>query len=147
MKSKSVFLTAIALCFGALSFATPASALVSTPTPRPALESKLAVTPVEFSIGFSITNGRPYYYGHRGYRYQRQGYRYHNGFWFPRSAFIITQDYRPRIYERRVYRQRVVSLPYEHVRWCEYRYRSYRAYDNSFQPNHGRRRACLSPYY
>ncbi|MCJ8519266.1 hypothetical protein ABID21_002008 [Pseudorhizobium tarimense] len=34
-----------------------------------------------------------------------------------------------------------------HVRWCYDRYRSYRASDNTFQPYHGPRRACRSPYY
>lgn len=33
-----------------------------------------------------------------------------------------------------------------HVRWCYDRYRSYRAWDNSFQPYHGPRRQCFSPY-
>ncbi|OHV77991.1 BA14K family protein [Ensifer sp. LCM 4579] len=33
-----------------------------------------------------------------------------------------------------------------HTRWCYARYRSYRAYDNTFQPYHGPRRACISPY-
>ncbi|MDE1994071.1 MAG: BA14K family protein [Rhizobiaceae bacterium] len=30
--------------------------------------------------------------------------------------------------------------------WCSARYRSYRAYDNTFQPNHGPRRQCIAPY-
>jgi hypothetical protein len=34
-----------------------------------------------------------------------------------------------------------------HVNWCYNRYRSYRAYDNTFQPYRGRRRQCISPYY
>lgn len=34
-----------------------------------------------------------------------------------------------------------------HVRWCYSRYRSYRASDNTFQPYHGPRRQCISPYY
>jgi GH18 family chitinase len=34
-----------------------------------------------------------------------------------------------------------------HVNWCYNRYRSYRAYDNTFQPYHGPRRQCISPYY
>ena len=34
-----------------------------------------------------------------------------------------------------------------HVDWCFARYRSYRPYDNSFQPYNGPRRACVSPYY
>ena len=33
-----------------------------------------------------------------------------------------------------------------HVRWCYSRYRSYRAWDNTFQPNYGPRRQCISPY-
>jgi hypothetical protein len=32
-----------------------------------------------------------------------------------------------------------------HERWCYARYRSYRASDNTFQPNHGARRQCYSP--
>ena len=39
---------------------------------------------------------------------------------------------------------RYVSSP--HIAWCHARYRSYRAYDNSFQPYHGGRRQCWSPY-
>lgn len=34
-----------------------------------------------------------------------------------------------------------------HVNWCYSRYRSYRAYDNTFQPYYGPRRQCVSPYY
>lgn len=33
-----------------------------------------------------------------------------------------------------------------HEDWCFDRYRSYRAYDNTFQPYNGRRRSCRSPY-
>lgn len=42
---------------------------------------------------------------------------------------------------RRVYRGNA------HTNWCYRRYRSYRAYDNTYQPYSGRRRACRSPYY
>lgn len=40
------------------------------------------------------------------------------------------------------------SIRYDdrHYHWCARRYRSYSAYDNSFQPNHGPRRQCYSPY-
>ncbi|MEO1397349.1 MAG: BA14K family protein [Pseudomonadota bacterium] len=34
-----------------------------------------------------------------------------------------------------------------HLEWCYDRYRSYRAYDNTFQPYRGGRRRCVSPYY
>ena len=33
-----------------------------------------------------------------------------------------------------------------HVAWCYYRYRSYRAWDNTYQPYHGPRRQCWSPF-
>jgi BA14K-like protein len=33
-----------------------------------------------------------------------------------------------------------------HVRWCYSRYRSYRAWDNTYQPYNGPRRQCYSPY-
>ncbi|MGO4832167.1 BA14K family protein, partial [Rhizobiaceae sp. 2RAB30] len=42
-----------------------------------------------------------------------------------------------------VYRQPSGSA---HVRWCYDRYRSYRAYDNTFQPYNGPRQQCYSPY-
>jgi hypothetical protein len=46
--------------------------------------------------------------------------------------------YRP----RRVYRGGGGA----HVEWCYNRYRSYRAWDNSWQPYYGPRRLCFSPY-
>ncbi|MGO8141000.1 BA14K family protein, partial [Rhizobium leguminosarum] len=33
-----------------------------------------------------------------------------------------------------------------HVAWCANRYRSYRAYDNTFQPYNCPRQQCYSPY-
>lgn len=33
-----------------------------------------------------------------------------------------------------------------HTNWCYSRYRSYRAWDNTYQPYYGPRRQCLSPY-
>lgn len=34
-----------------------------------------------------------------------------------------------------------------HVGWCHDRWRSYRASDNSYQPVHGSRRPCRSPFF
>ena len=90
--------------------------------------------------------GNSYYWrGHRGYRHPRPGYRRHGDFWFPLAAFAtgaiiggaLANDRPP----PRVYRGDA------HVRWCYERYRSYRAYDNTFQPYNGPRRQCISPYY
>lgn len=81
-----------------------------------------------------------WYNGHRGYRERRPGYRYHNGFWFPLAAFAAgaiiggtTNQARPAYGSR-------------HQQWCANRWRSYRAYDNSYQPYNGPRRQCVSPY-
>ncbi|MBP1875940.1 hypothetical protein J2Z19_005688 [Ensifer adhaerens] len=54
--------------------------------------------------------------------------------------------YRPRYYAPRYSRQ-VYYGGGTHTRWCYARYRSYRAFDNTFQPYHGPRQACISPYY
>ena len=45
---------------------------------------------------------------------------------------------------RRYYRAGRLSSA--HVQWCYNRYRSYRAWDNTFQPYNGPRRQCYSPY-
>ncbi|SEI08629.1 BA14K-like protein [Rhizobium tibeticum] len=60
------------------------------------------------------------------YGYQRRQYSY----------------YRP-------YREYEPSVAYEggsHVSWCYGRYRTYRAFDNTFQPYYGPRRECVGPY-
>jgi hypothetical protein len=81
----------------------------------------------------------PYYdyppvYDYR-YRYYRpyRTYRY-----VPAPAYRVYD--RPRTYYR-------VGAPANaHVNWCYAHYRSYRAWDDTFQPYHGPRRACISPY-
>ncbi|APG91503.1 BA14K family protein [Sinorhizobium americanum] len=92
-----------------------------------------------------------YYNGYRGYRHYRDGYRRHDdGWWYPLAAFgagmIIggaiaapPQYAEPRYAEPR--------LPQRHVSWCYDQYRSYRAWDNSYQPYGGPRQQCYSPYY
>ncbi|MEI2297548.1 BA14K family protein [Ensifer sp. MJa1] len=46
----------------------------------------------------------------------------------------------------RYYNQPRVVGGSAHTRWCYARYRSYRAWDNSYQPYSGSRRQCYSPY-
>lgn len=95
--------------------------------------------------GYRGYRGDRYWYnGHRGYRYYRPGYRYYNDAWFPLAAFgggliignAISQP-------APIYRTGSGS----HAQWCFDRYRSYRAYDNTYQPYGGPRRQCISPYY
>jgi len=78
-----------------------------------------------------------YYHGHKGYRHKREGYRYYNGFWFPLAAFGIGA-----LIGSGVARSNTSA----HVDWCYDHYRSYRAYDNTYQPYNGPRRPCYSPY-
>ena len=91
---------------------------------------------------------RGWYGGYRGYGGYRHGYRYHDGYWFPLAAFGAGALIGGAIAsEPRYYRAPSAGINPRHVDWCSGRYRSYRAYDNTFQPNNGPRRQCYSPYY
>lgn len=81
-----------------------------------------------------------YYRGQRGYRYYRPGYREYNGYWFPLAAFATGAIIGGAI------AQPPVRYGGSHGDWCANRYRSYRAYDNTYQPYGGPRRQCVSPY-
>ena len=84
-----------------------------------------------------------WYRGHRGYRYYRPGYREYNGFWFPLAAFAAGAIVGSAVNQPDVVYRGSGSA---HVQWCYDRYRSYRAYDNTFQPYNGPRKQCYSPY-
>lgn len=92
-----------------------------------------------------------YYKGYHGSNHRRPGYRRHSdGWWYPLAAFTAgaiiggsTMTPRPSAPSRPSTHHR---LPKMHYKWCYSQYRSYRASDNSFQPNYGPRRACVSPY-
>jgi hypothetical protein len=81
-------------------------------------------------------NGGHYWHGHRGYRHWRHGYRRHGDLWFPLAAFaagaLVTGAI---VNDRPVYGS-------SHEARCYARYRSYRAYDNTYQPYDGPRRQC-----
>jgi hypothetical protein len=89
-----------------------------------------------------------WYNGHRGYRDHRPGYRRHSdGYWYPLAALgaaaiiggvIAAQPSRPRV---------EAGINPRHIEWCSVRYRSYRSYDNTYQPNYGARQQCYSPYF
>lgn len=86
---------------------------------------------------------------------------YHDG-WVPFGAFAagallggaLADDYYgpDYYYGPPVYRYyappayRVYRTADAHTQWCYSRYRSYRAWDNTFQPNHGPRQQCYGPY-
>lgn len=82
-----------------------------------------------------------FYRGHRGYRDYRRGYRRHGNYWFPAAAFITGA-----IVGGAINNGPVIRSGGSHTQWCYNRYRSYRASDNTYQPNNGPRRQCNSPY-
>ncbi|MEI1252491.1 BA14K family protein [Rhizobium aouanii] len=93
---------------------------------------------------------QPRYYGPRYYgpSYYGRGYYdqgYYGSPYYGPPRYYGSTIYRPRYYAPRYYRP-VYSGGNGHTRWCYARYRSYRAYDNTFQPYYGPRRACISPY-
>lgn len=83
---------------------------------------------------------------YRDYRRDRDYYRYHRG---PSVYFGLGPSYRyvePRYAAPRYVAPRARGYASNHVNWCYNRYRSYRASDNTFQPNYGPRRQCYSPF-
>jgi hypothetical protein len=91
---------------------------------------------------FSRHNGPIYWNGHRGYREWHPGYRRHGDYWFPLAAFATGALITGAI----VNSENRAAMGDAHVRWCYDHYRSYQASDNTWQPNHGPRRQCVSPY-
>ena len=78
-------------------------------------------------------------------RYERRYDRRHNRRYHRR---IYPRLFLPPVYPNyRYVEPRRYSHSSRHVRWCYNRYRSYRAWDNTFQPYHGPRRQCRSPYW
>lgn len=108
--------------------------------------------------------GRGYYGGYRpygGYRYGGYGGYYGRGYYgsyyggyndfglllggLATGAIIggaLAQPY----YSQREYYEEPRYYGNSHTSWCYSRYRSYRAYDNTFQPYYGPRRQCIGPY-
>ena len=142
------------ICAAAMALSVPfvAPANAAMPSPTPAWE-RLGPTEVQYRERYRDGyrhhyrgDRRGFYRGHRGYRDRRPGYRYHDGYWFPPAAFIAGAIFGGAIAAQEPpirYRPRGVN---SHVDWCHARYRSYRAYDNTFQPYNGPRRQCRSPY-
>lgn len=86
------------------------------------------------------------------YKYPKK-YKYNYGYnyWAPGAAFLGGAIIGGMLAAPRYYpAPRYYSAPRganAHVTWCYNRYKSYRASDNTFQPYHGPRKPCRSPYY
>jgi hypothetical protein len=128
---------AVALAVAVGSF-VPAQAMQLPAAPQ--LSDATAVTDVQYRRHYNRGDRRGWYNGHRGYRDRRAGYRYHNGLWFPLAAFGAGA-----IIGGAVASDRGGSSS-RHVAWCESRYRTYRASDNTYVASAGVRRSCNSPY-
>ncbi|MEM5500101.1 BA14K family protein [Ahrensia kielensis] len=151
----SKFLAAAAISIAAscgVSTSASAAPIAIAPIASPA-DGLVQKVGSERRRGFYRHRGHAFYNGHRGYRHHRRGYRRHNGYYFPHGAFSVTIHVAPRrhVEPRRVIRRaparaRIVNVGTLHVNWCQSKYRSYRASDNTFQPYHGGRKRCRSPY-
>ena len=98
--------------------------------------------------GGIISQNRGYYGPYNCYgAYCRNPYLYNQRGYYPRPYYGPTIY--PRYYGYRPYYRPIPRVSYSraHYDYCFNRYRSYRAYDNTFQPYHGPRRLCRSPYY
>lgn len=93
--------------------------------------------------GFYVVGGVYYYNGYKGIVVARPGYRYYRGYWFPAAAFAAGAAIGGAIAHPAPPPPAALTA---HVRWCHTHHRSYRAYDNTYQPYHGPRRQCWSPY-
>ena len=124
--------------------------------------------PAEAGTGVQLVDHRWQYRRHwrGGHRHWRGRDRYEGRRWYPRGRYDNWRGYR---YGHRYRHRDNAWVPFailgmgamiggamandrryvgggSHVRWCANRYRSYRAYDNTFQPYNGPRRQCYSPY-
>ncbi|MFN3548184.1 MAG: BA14K family protein [Mesorhizobium sp.] len=87
-------------------------------------------------------------YRYHDYDYRRHDYHHAPRYKYRRSGpnvgiYLGVPSYR---YVQPRYVQPRITLSRAHVNWCHNRYRSYRAWDNTFQPYNGPRRQCWSPY-
>jgi hypothetical protein len=138
----SALCTSLALSFAAASASPVAAAPVFIPAvPEAGVRAESVQYRKMQRNRFERRGGIAYLNGRRGYRSWRRGYREHNGFWFPAGAFITGLIIGGALNDRPVVRSGSA-----HVRWCENRWRSYDAYSDTYQPNYGPRRVCVSPY-
>lgn len=126
--------TAIAVALASTFTAFVPAQAFQVPAPA-GISAASNVTDVQYRRHWRDRPG--FYNGHRGFRDRRPGYRYHNGFWFPLAAFATGA-----IIGGAIQSSRPAS---GHVAWCESRYRTYRASDNTYVASGGIRRTCISP--
>lgn len=145
---KTIISPILAIMFTVSTLATSMAAPIHVPAPQVIAESEIETLKVHKRIGRKgIRKKRRY---HRYGRYHRHGkYRRHNRYHRHGRHYRRGRNVLPYIiggiiiggiifHSREQYRN--------HVRWCEKRYRSYNSRSDTFQPYHGSRRRCVSPY-
>jgi BA14K-like protein len=149
---RQAFLSAaLAFAFGAAGMAPAAAA--------PPVPAKAALSEAQDSVKVDVWHRRhigiydPFYHPRRHFR-PRHGFSFgivigRPGYYAPRYNYYDPfPSYRPyRLIRPHYHHRRVIRIADPHMRWCYNRYRSYDRYSNTFQPYHGRRRVCVSPYY
>jgi hypothetical protein len=141
----------------ALSGVAPAQAFPSMGVSR--VETSQPVEKVQYrgdmwrngGHGYRERHRRYYRDGYRGRHYSRydRRYRHHHG---SNAGAIIGGLAAGAIIGGALAQPRYAPPPRRyvsgssHTQWCYNRYRSYRAYDNTFQPYNGPRTQCYSPY-
>jgi hypothetical protein len=101
-------------------------------------------TELSAPIVLAASRDRDGWRGHyKGSHHYRQGWRRDNdGWWYPLAAFGLGAAIGSMAAQPRA----VGPGGDAHANWCYSRYRSYRAWDNTYQPYNGPRRECYSPY-
>jgi hypothetical protein len=146
MRTKAATL-AITAAIGLTSF-SPSFAMQMPVAPITATADAAASVPGVQQVQYWRHHGSGYYGGYRGYGGYRRGYRYHDGYWFPLAAFGAGALIGGAVASEPRYEARPSGgINPRHYEWCANRYRSYRGYDNTFQPSNGPRQECLSPFY
>lgn len=128
--------TALATSFAVASIAPANAAPVYVPQ-KAAVSSDVQDVAWRGHNRVYMRNGRHYWRGHRGYDRWRPGYRRHGDFWFPLAAFATGA-----IISGAIANDRPPAYGSSHEARCYARYKSYRAYDNTYQPYNGPRRQC-----
>jgi hypothetical protein len=161
---RSAFFAVLAVAMG---IAAPASAKIALPNDGIAIPAnhgtsgtgEVRYAQVVGAWGDGSSNGVRRGGGrhHHHHRNHHGGYRHHGG-WYggfgpgwrgwggwggPNIGVVVEIPIYPRY--RPIYRK-AYGVGSVHHGWCAQRYRSYRAWDNTFQPYSGPRRYCISPY-
>lgn len=124
-----------------IAMAAGLSAVFAVSSVAPAQALQIAPPHVEKQVSADVVQVRHKWrwrHGHRWNGHRWHGRRWHHrrhwrgGVWIGGPAIVIGVGPRHR-WNR-------------HVRWCRNHYASYRRSNNTWQPNNGPRRVCVSPY-